>query len=358
MRVTYCLFIIFLSNSIFWVHASDIELVNYPNAMEHAPAGIMGDHGHKKGEWMFSYRHMFMQMHDNRLSGRKITDNAIVRSRPNRFANVIGQPSNLRVIPKSMTMEMHMFGGMYAPSDFVTVMIMTNYSKKQMDHTTFKGGSGGNRLGEFETRTSGIGDLQISSILQIYNKNNFNLIMKSGLSLPTGSTNQKDNILTPQGNRPKVLLPYSMQNGSGTVDITQGIVGTKSYSHLGYGASWESTFRTHRNNGYNLGNRHKLTSWLAIQPINQLSISARFEYLKSERINGINSDIVLPVQTADPTNSGGDVININIGFNTLNSSYLKGCRFGFEVSAPLYQKMNGLQMKNSVSLISLVQIAF
>ena len=51
--------------------------------------------------------------------------------------------------------------------------------------------------------------------------------MKSGLSLPIGSTNQKDKILTPQGNRPKVLLPYSMQNGSGTMDITQGIVGTK-----------------------------------------------------------------------------------------------------------------------------------
>lgn len=358
MRVTCFLSAIFLFNSPFWVHANDIGLVNYANAMEHAPAGIMGDHTHKKGEWMFSYRHMFMQMHDTKLSGRKITDSQIVTSQPNRFASVIGQPSNLRVTPKSMTMEMHMVGGMYAPSDLVTVMIMTNYSKKQMDHTTFRGGSGSNRLGEFKTRTSGIGDLQVSSLLQIYNRNNFNLIMKSGLSLPTGSTNQKDKILTPQGNRPKVLLPYSMQNGSGTVDFTQGIVGTKSYSYFGYGASWESTFRTQRNNGYNLGNKHKLTSWLAIQPISQLSISARVEYLKSERIKGINSNIVLPVQTADPTNSGGDVVNINIGFHTLNSTYLKGCRFGFEIGAPLYQRMNGLQMKNGVSLISLVQIAF
>ena len=165
----------FLFNSIFWVHASDIGLINYPNAMEHAPAGVMGDHNHKKGEWMFSYRHMFMQMHDNRISGRKITDSEIATSQPNRFASVIGQPSNLRVIPKSMTMEMHMFGGMYAPSDFVTVMILTNYSKKQMDHTTFRVGSGNNKLGEFETRTSGIGDLQISSLLQIYNRDNFNL---------------------------------------------------------------------------------------------------------------------------------------------------------------------------------------
>ena len=119
--------------------------------------------------------------------------------------------------------------------------------KKQMDHTTFRVAQETISLVNSETRTSGIGDLQISSLLQIYNSDNFNLIMKSGLSLPIGSTNQKDNILTPQGNRPKVLLPYSMQNGSGTIDITQGIVGTKSYSHFSYGASWESTFRTQRN---------------------------------------------------------------------------------------------------------------
>ena len=72
----------------------------------------------------------------------------------------------------------------------------------------------------------------------------------------------------------------------------------------------------------------------------------------------MNSNIILPVQTADPKNSGGDILNINIGLNTLNLSYLKGCRFGFEISAPLYQRMNGLQMENDVSLISLVQIAF
>ena len=57
--------------------------------MEHAPAGVMGDHSHQKGGWMFSYRHMFVQMHDNRISGRKITDSEIATSQPNRFATVI-----------------------------------------------------------------------------------------------------------------------------------------------------------------------------------------------------------------------------------------------------------------------------
>ena len=50
MRAIYFLSVIFSFNSIFRVHASDIGLNNYPNAMEHAPAGVMGDHSHQKGE--------------------------------------------------------------------------------------------------------------------------------------------------------------------------------------------------------------------------------------------------------------------------------------------------------------------
>ena len=32
----------------------------------HAPIGVMGDHFHKQGEWMFSYCYMHMRMEDNR----------------------------------------------------------------------------------------------------------------------------------------------------------------------------------------------------------------------------------------------------------------------------------------------------
>jgi len=31
-----------------------------PHAMDHSPIGLMGDHRHKKGEWMTSYRFMRM----------------------------------------------------------------------------------------------------------------------------------------------------------------------------------------------------------------------------------------------------------------------------------------------------------
>ena len=33
----------------------------------HAPIGVMGDHTHDKGEWMLSYRYMYMNMTGNRV---------------------------------------------------------------------------------------------------------------------------------------------------------------------------------------------------------------------------------------------------------------------------------------------------
>ena len=39
-------------------------------AIDHAPLGVMGDHLHKKGEWMFSFRYIEMRMKDNFINGQ------------------------------------------------------------------------------------------------------------------------------------------------------------------------------------------------------------------------------------------------------------------------------------------------
>lgn len=46
------------------VFASDNWVGARPDG--HAPIGVMGDHTHKTGEWMFSYRYMQMHMDGNR----------------------------------------------------------------------------------------------------------------------------------------------------------------------------------------------------------------------------------------------------------------------------------------------------
>ena len=85
-------------------------MVQFSNAQEkkwsanradgHAPAGVMGDHTHHKGEWMVSYRYMYMDMQDNINSTSLITAAAI--------------HDMYMVAPEKMRMQMHMIGLMHA----------------------------------------------------------------------------------------------------------------------------------------------------------------------------------------------------------------------------------------------------
>lgn len=65
------------------------------------------------------------------------------------------------------------------------------------------------------------------------------------------------------------------------------------------------------------------------------------------------------VTTADPVNSGGTFINSGFGLNYfVTNSTFKGLRFATEISAPLYQDLNGIQLKQNYNLTFGMQYAF
>ena len=94
----------------------------------HAPLGVMGDHTHNTGEWMFSYRYMHMSMQGNRSGDERISADEIVTTQANPFFGAPMQPPTLRVVPTEMNTDMHMLGAMYAPADWLTVMVMSSYT--------------------------------------------------------------------------------------------------------------------------------------------------------------------------------------------------------------------------------------
>ncbi|MCG8378138.1 MAG: hypothetical protein MI865_01550, partial [Proteobacteria bacterium] len=101
-------------------------------ADSHAPIGVMGEHMHKQGEWMLSYRFMHMDMEGNRDGETELSPEQIIANTANRFFGIAGQPANLRIVPTEMTMDMHMFGAMFAPTDWLTLMAMGMYIEKSM----------------------------------------------------------------------------------------------------------------------------------------------------------------------------------------------------------------------------------
>ena len=315
----------------------------------HAPIGVMGDHYHKAGELMLSYRFMHMSMRDN-LDGRKmISPETIVTSSPNEFAGFPMMPATLRVTPTKMTMQMHMLGMMYAPNDRVTFMGMINQISKKMSHVTFSGPMGTTRLGTFETKTSGIGDINIGGLFKLYETAQSRWHINAGLSIPTGSIQKQGSILTPMNARPRVRLPYPMQMGSGTFDLTMGLTHARKWETWGWGSQWMSFIRLNKNTeDYSLGNEHKFNTWLSYQLSDRLSVSTRATLMYQGEIKGRDQTIIAPVQTADPDRHGGQRLDIAFGLNVVLPT--KRVRIAMEILTPPFQNLNGPQLATDWSI--------
>lgn len=326
------------------------------NALDHAPIGVMGDHRHSAGEWMISYRLMHMDMGGGQIGHDEVDPDTVVTTVPNRFFGNPGQPPTLRIVPTDMRMDMHMAGLMYGISDDLTLMVMANYVTAEMDHITYQGGMGTTRLGTFTTAPGGFGDTKVSALVGLTDDLHLNL----GVSIPTGSIVETDDILTPMNMTPTVRLPYPMQLGSGTFDLEPGITWRGQSEGWGWGAQLQGTFRLGANDqGYALGDRAMATAWIARSLVPGIAVSGRIEAETEGRVEGIDPNIMGPVQTANPDFQGGEKVRAIAGVNfAVTGGTLQGWRLGMELGAPILQDLNGPQMPDDWQLTLGVQKSF
>ncbi|MEM0986683.1 MAG: transporter [Pseudomonadota bacterium] len=321
------------------------------HASDHAPIGVMADHRHAKGEWMLSYRYMFMDMDGNRDGTNGLSPEEVIQA-PNPFANPPMMPPNLRVVPVTMPMQMHMVGAMYGWTDRVTLLAMGMFVDKEMDHITFQGPMGTTRLGEFTTESSGIGDTSVGAIfgLDDGSRAHTQLNLSFVVSLPTGSIEETDQILTPMGTTPTPRLPYAMQLGSGTFDLKPSVTGFTRFGDWSIGGQAMGIVRTGENDeGYTLGDVVEASAWTSYSFSPGLSVSGRLNAKSVGQIDGFDPLIMAPVQTADPGNYGGETAEILAGINWAGQSgVLKGHRLAAEIGVPLYRDLNGPQLETDL----------
>ena len=301
--------------------------VEYPfRADDHAPIGVMGDHTHKQGEVMLSYRYMYMRMDGLRDGTSSLST-----------ADVLDQ---FMVTPTDMDMQMHMFGAMYAVANKLTLTGMIPYIKKSMNHVTRMGG-------RFKTESEGFGDFKLTGLYEIKDwGNNNNLILNFGLSFPTGSIDEKDR--TPMG--PDQQLPYPMQLGSGTWDLLPGITYNGRVNNISWGGQARGVVRLGENaRDYTLGDRLNLTGWTAYNLNHWLSGSFRLDWGFWGNIDGADPELnPAVVPTADPDRQGGNRLDALFGINFVNQigpKWLQGHRFAAEFGFPLYQDLDGPQLE-------------
>lgn len=308
------------------------------------PVSIMGGHMHGAGEWMLSYRYQRMAMGATR-DGTDNLSRADILALPNPNGSM---PANLRVVPTDMTMDMHMIGGMYGVTDWLTLMAMGMYMHNEMDHESYQAMSGA-FLGTFTTESSGWGDSSAAALIRLYHNDTHHIHLNLGISAPTGSIDEEDDVLTPLDTRMTMRLPYAMQLGSGTWDARPGLTYTGQQAGWGWGVQYAAIIRLEDENdeGYALGDKHALHSWIGRRFHPGFEGTLRLSAETLGDIDGRDPQITAPVQTADPGNYGGERLELGVGLSYEPDNL---GRFGFEVSAPLYQDLNGPQMEQDIAI--------
>jgi hypothetical protein len=301
----------------------------------HAPIGVMRDHVHKKGEFMASYRVSYMKMKGLRNGDDKVT---------------VGEALNSYMSsPVEMSMRMHMVGLMYGVTNKVTFVGMGGLLQKDMD--------GKHKMtGDFNRKANGIGDSRISVLYEFFNDGANRAQFNIGVSLPTGSIEERYGDAT-------VRLPYSMQLGSGSYELLPGIGYSGRKEKYFYGGQVNGVFRLDGNdNGYKFGDGYNFTAWVSRKVNNSFSVSSRFDYNKSEAIEGIDGNMMglAMISTVDTSLYGQERLDLLFGINYLISSqgYLDGNRLAFEVGAPVYRRIDGPMLEVDYKFIIGWQKAF
>jgi Putative MetA-pathway of phenol degradation len=347
-------------------HADSDHTGTGPLADTHAPAGVMFDHMHKAGEFMVGFRHAYSSASGDMLHGSdKAGDQEIIDNGC--------KPNKCSMVPSDMAMNMYMLDIMYAPTDWVTLMVMPMYMSHDMimrplqssmsamghmdhmDHMEMDDtmAHGGHMGGSHSHGTEGWGDTIFGPELRLAHGPDYHLQFAPMFSAPTGNVDYKMN---------GAFTHYMMQLGSGTWDFIPSITYTGRADRVTWGAQVLGVVRLEEENdsGYQLGDVFQATGWGSYRLANWISASIRGLYTEQGKIEGHYNG---PHGHASPPdlqfNYGGRFWDIGFGINTVvPSGTFKGLRLSAEWLQPVGEDVNGYQLERDGTLWANASMAF
>lgn len=305
---------------------------------DHAPAGIMYDHLHKRGEVMVGLNYQ-RSRYAQWYQGSQKVDEATLAA------------AGFTMGADSMTMEMVMLDLMYAWNDSLTFMLMPHYMQMDMSMVAIEGPAMGHEQPDHHENdhnhdhhashgTSGLGDTTLALLYRIPTHPQHEVIAVLGLSVPTGSVTEK--------NADGTLVHYEMQLGSGTWDFLPTLTYTGRANHLSWGGQLNAAIRLENANrsGYVLGDRYQASLWGATRLADWISLSARVTYWRQGTIGGHYNGPHRHSSPADfQENYGGEFVDAGLGANMrITGGPLAGLRVELEWLQPIEQNYNGFQL--------------
>jgi len=288
-----------------------------------------------KGEWSVGYRFLHQNMNGYLDGTDRIAPESLLISNGGPF----------RIVQTEMIQEMHVIEASYAATDRLTLLTGIPFIDQTTAHQRVPGPNP--IVGEtFDVTTSGLSDITLKAAFAIFEASSYRFILLGGLSFPTGSINERGD--TPPGR--DRILPYTMQLGSGTFDVEYGMAYLARKGDWSWGTELNYKYRLGRNDaGYNFGNRcggvvyltRRITDWFAPS----ILIAGRgWDPIKSRdpRLD----DVATFVPVANTSLFGGDRLDFLGRLNfAIPRGLFKGNRITLEGGLPLYQKLNGPQLR-------------
>ena len=284
------------------------------------PVGVKGGKNMMSKKLMFGYKYGTMEMDCCKDSTSSVGNNYI-------------QNLGFSMAPTDMTMDMHMFSAMYAVNEKISLMAMISYIEKEMEMVKLTGMNSGNT---HKTSSRGMGDLSIAGLYKLSGKSN----LKVSLSIPTGEYDEKDHNMMGM----RKVLPYPMQLGSGTYDVTLGYSFQEILNDWSYGFQLNATKRFDYNSeDWKYGDRRELSAWIAKPVSHSVSLSFGLDVEHQDNINGksANRNNMTPTWNEYFHSHLRVSSNIGLNFKLPNSK----SRIGIQCGVPIYEDVDGPQME-------------
>ncbi len=342
--------------------ALDVDLSNIGRAIDHnkhhkkhshhgghPPAGIMFGHMlGQAGDFMVGYSYMYGDWSDGMQRGTSgVSDTQVVSG-----ACAKGDCS---FKADRMEMHMHMLNFMYAPTDWLNLMIMPQFSYMKMEMISL--------LSEDETtggyhENQGLGDTLLTALFKLYEKDSHSIKLGVGVSAPTARIDVTFDGFIAEDN---VLQSFGMQLGSGTWDLKPSLTYTGAKDKFFWGVQASGTKRLQSRNefGYALGDEIKGSIWAGYQVNQWLSFSVRNAYKAQGKIKG-TLNRVIPLDLGEEpqytplentVNYGGQFWDIGLGMSlTVPDGEYAGHNFSVEWLQPVIHDFNGYQLERDGTL--------
>lgn len=319
------------------------------------PAGLMYAHMMPKATpFMVGYRLMHQSQNGDLLhSSRRARDPLVVAEGCGLIA--------CRFAPKKMEMSMHMLELMYAPSDWLNLMIMPQFVAMEMDTEALSGRPprdpqvfehGGKHT------TGGVGDTLLSALIRLWQAEPHHLHLGLGLSVPTGEVHLKMRRMHQQE---MGSYHFDMQTGSGTFDFIPSLTYTGEQGRWWWGGQLLGTVRLGENDaGWRRGHLAQASAWGGYSLTDWLGVSVRGVYTFQGKIAGDVDGFSRRLGPMDfPQNSGGRFFDLGFGLSAqVPSGTFAGNALRFEWLQPVLDDFYGYQLEREGALTFTWNYAF